>query len=198
MIKAIIFDLGGVLFTDGSEMFINAICKKYGLDREITREAITGEIGSQYRESKITRDEFWEMVREKLNIENKADKLEQMWLNCYKLIEGTKEIILELSKKYKVYYLSDNVKERADWLNKRYGYLKWFAGGVFSHEAGVRKPNIRIYKLVLKKSSTKPKETIYIDDKLWCLKPARKIGIKTILFENPADLRSKLQRFLIN
>lgn len=198
MVKAFIFDLGGVLFTDGSEKFINILCKKYGLDRENAQEAITGEIGSLYRESKITRDEFWEMVREKLNIKDDADKLETAWLNCYKLNEGTKEIVFELSKNYKVYYLSDNVKERVDWLNKRYDYLKWFTGGVFSHEAGVRKPNIRIYELALERAQTKPKETIYIDDKLWCLEPAKKIGIETILFKNPADLRSKLQRFFPN
>lgn len=198
MVKAVIFDLGGVLFTDGSEEFVNYLSKKYNLDKKVVAEVITGKVGSLYRESKITRNEFWDRVGEILNIKDSTDKLEARWLNCYKLIEGTKEIILELSKKYKIYYLSDNVKERVDLLNKNYGYLQWFSGGIFSHEAGVRKPNIKIYQLALNKANTHPSETIYIDDKLWCLEPAKKMGLLTILFKSPADLRKKLQGFLKN
>lgn len=62
MIKAIIFDLGGVLFTNGTKKFIEDISARYNLDKEAVKDIMDGEIGSNYREAKITREEFWKQV----------------------------------------------------------------------------------------------------------------------------------------
>ena len=192
MIKTIIFDLGGVLFTNGTKQFISDISKQYNLDPEMVKDIMDGEIGSKYREAKITRDEFWKQVLQKLNINEDIDILEEQWISGYKLIKGTKDIILKLRKNYKVYYLSDNVKKRVDRINKKYNFLEWFEDGIFSHEVGVRKPNPEIYKYALTKAHAQPEEAVFIDDKQSALKPAKEIGITTILFENPEQLRQDL------
>lgn len=194
MIKAIIFDLGGVLFTNGTKQFIQDIINKYNLDPELVKEIIEGNIGSQYREAKITRDEFWKLALEKLNITESIDNLEKHWISGYELIEGTKNVILELAKKYKVYYLSDNVRERVDRINKIYNFLEWFEGGIFSHEVGVRKPHPEIYKKALEKAHVEPNEAVFIDDKESALEPATKMGITSILFETPEKLREDLTK----
>lgn len=192
MIKVIIFDLGGVLFTNGTKKFIEDISRKYGLNRELVKEIMDGDVGSQYREAKITRDEFWKIALEKLNIPESIDALEEQWISGYELIEGTKDIILELSKTYKVYYLSDNVRERVERIDNKYSFLTWFEDGIFSHEAGVRKPNPEIYKYVLRKAGVNPEEAVFIDDKQSALEPADKMGMKTILFKTPEELRENL------
>lgn len=192
MIRAVIFDLGGVLFTNGTKKFIQDISSKYNLDLDLVKETMDGEIGSQYREAKITRDEFWKKVLERLKISQDIDVLEDQWISGYELIEGTKDIILELAKKYKVYYLSDNVRERVDQINNKYNFLDWFEDGIFSHEVGVRKPNPEIYRYTLNKAQVQPEETIFIDDKQSALDPANEMGIITILFESPEQLRQDL------
>lgn len=192
MIKVIIFDLGGVLFTNGTKKFIQEISSKYNLDTEVVKDLMDGDVGSQYREAKISRDQFWERVLEKLNIREDTKTLENQWISGYDLIEGTRDIILDLSKKYKVYYLSDNVRERVKQINDRYNFLEWFEDGVFSHEVGVRKPNPKMYTYTLKKAQVNPHEAVFIDDKESALEPARKMGITTILFESPELLRQKL------
>lgn len=192
MVKVILFDLGGVLFTNGTKKFNDAISERYKLDKEFVKEISDGEIGSKYREAKITRDEFWKYFLEKLNIHENPDDLEKEWISYYGLIEGTRDIIFELSKKYKVYYLSDNVKERVDKLDERFGFLQWFSDGIFSHDVGVRKPNPKIYEYAIQKVGVKPEEIVFIDDKESSLVPARQLGITTILFESPEKLRSSL------
>lgn len=192
MIKAVIFDLGGVLFTNGTKKFIQDICFKYNLDTELVKEIMDGDIGSQYREAKITRDQFWKKVLDKLNLKEDINTLEEQWINGYELIEGTRDIIFELTKKYNVYYLSDNVRERVEKINDKYNFLKWFEGGIFSHEVGVRKPNPEIYKYALNKIRAKPEEVVFIDDKQTALDPAKEMGMITILFENPEQLKQKL------
>lgn len=180
------------MFTNGSKKFNIAIASRYNLDDDFVKSVSNGEIGSKYRESKISRDEFWKYFLEKLNITESPDNLEKEWISYYGLIEGTREIIFELSKKYKVYYLSDNVKERVDKLDERFGFLKWFVDGIFSHEVGVRKPNPKIYEYAIQKVCVRAEEIVFIDDKESSLIPARQLGITTILFESPEKLRSSL------
>ncbi len=60
MIKVIIFDLGGVLFTNGTKRFVDLLSTRYRIDKEKIREIMDGEIGSLYREAKISRDAFWQ------------------------------------------------------------------------------------------------------------------------------------------
>lgn len=194
MYKLILFDLGGVLFTSGIKTFIESLASRYSLSEEEVREVLDGEIGTLYRESKISRDEFWKRVIKTLNLKEDAGALEKEWIDGYVLMEKTKEIIGRLKGKYKVYFLSDNVKEREEALEVKYGFKRLFDGGVFSHEAGFRKPDPRIYRLVLKKAGgEKPENTIFIDDKETALVPAREMGMAGVLFETPEKLEKDLE-----
>lgn len=198
MIKAIIFDLGGVLFTSGTKRFVDYLHTTYDLDKEKVKNLLDGELGTLYREAKITRDQFWQRFLKAVWIDEDVDTLEDRWISGYELIEGTKQVVQELSKKYKVFFLSDNVSERIKRINKKYNFLEWFEGGIFSHEVGVRKPNPKIYKLILKKIGVKPNQAIFIDDKPHFLPSAAQLGIKTILFENPDKLQKELKKILRN
>ena len=100
----------------------------------------------------------------------------------------------KLRGKYKIMYLSDNVKERVDKLDARFGFISWFDDGIFSHEVGVRKPNPKIYEYALQKGQVEPSESIFIDDKPKMLEPAREIGITGLVFESPEKLESDLER----
>ncbi|MEK7079554.1 MAG: HAD family phosphatase [Patescibacteria group bacterium] len=193
MITTILFDLGGVLFTNGTKIFVHQLSTAYNIPEEKVKDVLDGDIGSQYREAKITRDMFWRQVKESLNIKEETSVLEKQWIDGYELISGTKQIIEELSKKYKIYYLSDNVKERVDALDRKFDFKKLFQGGIFSHEVGVRKPNPKIYEYALSVSGSLPNETVFIDDKQKMLDPAVKIGMKTILFTSPEKLMEDLK-----
>jgi len=197
MIKAFLFDLGGVLFSNGTKKFISYISSQYNLNEENVREIIDGNIGSQYREAKISRDEFWKHVEEKLNLKGSSDELEKEWINRYELIPETKEIISKLATNYRVYYLSDNVKERVDKLDERFHFISIFTDGIFSHNVGVRKPDPKIYQYALEKTQTPPQETVFIDDKPIMLEPAKKLGMITILFETPDKLIQELRKLNI-
>jgi len=192
MIRAFFFDLGGVVFTNGTKKFVEDIGKRFNLDKELVTEVMDRSIGSDYRENKVTREEFWRQVFEKLHIDGDMNKLEDEWTNGYELIAGTKDIVLELAKKYQVFYLSDNTSSRVDSLDKRYGFRQWFAGGIFSFEIGARKPNPQIYRLALEKAGVSPAEAVFIDDKAPFLEPAKRMGMTVLLFETPEKLREDL------
>ena len=193
MVKAIIFDLGGVLFTNGTAAFVKKIVVRYGQKETTVRDVLDGKLRSLYRDAKISRDEFWKEAKEALGFHEDTKELESEWIASYELIEGTKKIIKALAKTYNVYFLSDNVRERVEQLEQKYHFLSLFSGGIFSHEVGMRKPDPRIYRMILELARVSPHEAIYIDDKPGFLIPAQKIGMTTFVFTNPELLRKDLQ-----
>ena len=192
-IKTVIFDLGGVYFTDGTKRAIDIISQKWNLDQSKVADVFKGKIGTAYRESQISHDEFWRQAKDTLGIEAPMEELAEIWLNGYVPIEGTVEIIKELKEKgYEILYLSDNVQERIDYIEEKYHFLQYFKSGVFSHIAGVRKPNPKIYQLALEESSNPAENCVYIDDKPNLLEEADKLGMATIAFVNADETRKKL------
>lgn len=192
--KAILFDLGGVLFSDGTKQFIDYLHDSLGIDKAKASGILNGELGSKYREGKMTRNEFWQAFKQQLALETSEDELEEKWISGYYLNEGTKKLIRELSPQYGIYYLSDNVQERIDIIERKYHFLSLFKDGVFSHLVGVRKPNPKIYELALAKAQTEPEETVFIDDKASSLEPARQLGMAIILFRDAEQVRHELDK----
>lgn len=193
MVKAIIFDLGGVLFTNGTAGFVKKITMRCGRDESMVRDVLDGALGSLYREAKISREEFWRRAIEALGLREKMELLESEWIASYELIEGTKKIVETLARTYKVYFLSDNVRERVEQLEQKHHFLSLFSGGIFSHEVGIRKPDPRLYRMILDLAHTDPTEAIYIDDKPHLLSPAQALGMKTLVFTTPEQLREDLK-----
>lgn len=194
VIRVLAFDLGGVLFSDGTKEFIGGLHRSFGVDIAHAGELLNGDLGSRYREGKLTRNEFWTAFRRTLGLSADESELEASWLNGYRLNEGTRDLIQELSQDYDVYYLSDNVAERIAAVERRYGFLRLFKGGVFSHEAGVRKPDRRIYELLLDRAQVEAQQVLFVDDKDWALIPAARLGMKTVLFRDSEQVRQDLVR----
>ena len=103
-IKTVIFDLGGVYFTDGTKRAIDIISQRWNLDQSKVADVFKGKIGTAYRESQISHEEFWRQAKETLGIDAPMEELAEIWLNGYVPIEGTVEIIKELKENYKISY----------------------------------------------------------------------------------------------
>jgi len=58
---------------------------------------------------------------------------------------------------------------------------------------GVRKPTHAIYTRALGMAQAEPKRTLFIDDRVQNLNPASALGMQTIHFESPVQLRANLQ-----
>ena len=198
MITTIIFDLGGVYFTDGTRIAVEKISKKYNLQPEAVGQIFkTGsELGTLYRRGEITVDEFWNKVKDLLGIEADNKDLNKMWVESYELIEGTIEIIKQLKEKgIKLYFLSDNVKERSELLQEKYNFLENFIDGIFSHKAHKTKlDGADVFKLALEKTEEKPENVVYVDDKEEYVETAKKLGMNVIWFKNPEQLKEELKK----
>jgi len=53
---------------------------------------------------------------------------------------------------------------------------------IISGDVGLRKPDKRIFLLLLEKIQSSPEECVFIDDNLYNLETASRLGIKTVRF----------------
>jgi epoxide hydrolase-like predicted phosphatase len=71
---------------------------------------------------------------------------------------------------------------------------KMFDVPVFSCLEGVKKPDGKIYELTLEKLGSKPRQSVFIDDKQEYIDGAKEVGINTVLFQNIDQIKDELNR----
>lgn len=217
-IKAIIFDIGGVLAHSKvparliSDKHLKGVPKHCGHRNvgvhhyvskklKISLDQYFDSLDTAYAKSidgEISEKQATKTIAKNLNISVK--KLKQLFNQAYKKnFQQNKQLIdlaIKLKKKrYKIAILSDqwHLSKNALVTEK---IKKIFKPLVISCDVGIRKPNPKIYKLILKKLKIPAKQTVFIDNQEWNLKPAKKLGMKTILFKNNKQLFKQLERAL--
>lgn len=113
-------------------------------------------------------------------------------------IEGTVELFSAIKrKKFKTYALTNWSGETFPKALARYDFLHWFDGRLVSGEEATRKPYPEIYTKLIQKFELNPTTSLFIDDNLRNILPAREMGFNTIHFKNPEQLEIELKEMEI-
>jgi len=197
-IKAIVFDLGGVYFADGTAEALKKFEKILHVSKDELDNFFGGRCyGRDYRLGKIGAKEFWKAVREQLNLEPTMIRtLEEIWHSSYTRNWGMKTLVRTLRKHYKVAVLSDNTRERVEYLNKKYRLDKEFDCYVYSFEYGLLKPDSRLLEILLEKLQAGKDEVIVIDNSEKNVESFRKGGVKAIRFRSVGQVKRELSNLL--
>jgi len=181
----VIFDMMGVIFEvadDVNELLVPFIQRRDSsvsceIVNELYRKASLGEISSS---------DFWSQ----LGFESEYPDIEKDYLDsCLKLDPEFMSIARSLAGDYFLAVLSNDVKEWSCYLREKSHLNELFQVAVISGEVGYRKPNRKIYTILLERIHTSPSSCILIDDRSKNLHTASQLGIKTIKFrrDNVAD-----------
>jgi 2-haloacid dehalogenase len=195
LIKNIIFDLGGVLIDWNPKYMYNKIFSDTDQCNWFLDNICTNDWNEQQDGGRLIQDANKELIEKypehKENIEAYYIRWEEM-LNGP--IEGTVSIFKELkdNKKFNIYALTNWSAETFPRALELYEFLHWFDGRLVSGEEKTRKPFKEIYDLILNRFNLIPNETVFIDDNLRNIKAAEELGIKSIHFLNPDQLKKDL------
>jgi len=202
-IKAVIFDVGGVLALGKSQHLIyrhggyrdigvhEYISKKLNISADQWFDSIDTKYALSI-EGKISEENVVKSIAKNNHVSPK--KLQKIVIKAYrKNFKQNKQLFKQVFKLkklgYKIAILSDqwHLSKQAVMTHR---YYKKFNPVIVSCDPDVkmRKPNPKIYKLTLKKLKLKPSETIFIDNQKWNTEPARKLGLNTILFKDNKQL----------
>lgn len=203
MIKAILFDFGGVIYRNPKKVIPKVLSLIYNQPVETTIKEYK-KYKDGYFTGKLKTDDLIKFLSSKFKTKKSVNEIKRLWLKYYGEMAQANNEILKLVKKlrdkYKIYLFSDTT-EMSNKHNSQSGIYDYFDGLFFSYKTGFTKPDIRAYKNILRKIKLKSDECLLIDDKEENLKPARKLGITTILFDvlkhKPIFLKGKLRKLNI-
>lgn len=194
--KAGIFDIGNVLqIQDVNGPLGDDVAKTFGISREIF-EKFRKETELLLLRGKITEQEYWEMFVRKNRIKTPIPD-ESLLLREYRKHFSVNKEVLEIIQQLKkngvrLACLTDTQEPHTKF-NTKMGLYDEFEVKIFSHDIGTTKPDLLPYKFTVEKLGVTPSETFFVDDKEENLVPARTLGITTILFKTPLQLRIDLK-----
>lgn len=197
-IKAIIWDMGGVLLRTEDRVPRDQLAKKYGVTAQaLEREVFHGTSGIQATLGEITTDEHWLNVATRFNLDQKELKnfISEFWRGD-RLDQELVAYIRNLKQEYRSGLLSNAWSDTRKMLTHKHPCLDAFHEAVFSAEVGLMKPDAKIYQLILRKLGIAPEESIFIDDYPENIQGANVVGIHGILFQNSPQAISEINNFL--
>ncbi len=195
MIKGVVFDLGGVLLDNpASKMksFISAVL-------DVSEEVLVTQISplmADFQKGRISESEVLSQVSS--DYEGKRSGYCSIWRKAIESAYSPKKemfsLLSELKQKgLKLGILSNTEMPVIEVLKKKDYSI--FDVLVFSCLEGVRKPEKEIYWLLVNRLGLKAEEIIFIDDREENIISASQIGLKSILFNSPQQVKAEISQY---
>ena len=197
MIKAVVFDMGGVILRLNVPRCINRFKTEAGftdIEDFLDIYQQKGFIGD-FEAGKIDAEGFYSNCLS----HSKPGTTRQTVHDCFcSLLDGTNEDIIELIKsirgKYKLYLLSNNnpisLQLLGDELAKNgLPVDETFEKKFCSFQLKMQKPGRGIYLKAIEGIGLDPSEILFIDDSPANLKTAQELGIQTLQYYQDLDIR---------
>jgi epoxide hydrolase-like predicted phosphatase len=197
LIKAIVWDIGGVLMRTEDPTPRAELAAELGLRREELVELVFGgEQGRQAQIGALTQKELWDFVRSELKLESDDyPDLERRFFGGDILDRKLVDFVRTLKPAYKTGIISNAWSELPDILEE-WGILDAFDVVVGSGDEGVMKPDPRIFQIALDQLSVAPEESVFVDDFIENVESARNLGMQAVHFESREQTLRELQKLL--
>jgi len=167
-IRAIIWDMGGVLLRTDDSSSRTQLARKYNLTlEELNKLVFAQEVSYLASLGKATEDDIWNEVAKKLSLDKKdlGEFLKMFWAGD-NLDRGLIDFIRSLRPEFRTGLLSNAWLGTRRTLTETYKCIDAFDSVVISAEIGIMKPDPRIFDLILRQMKVKANQAIFVDDTL--------------------------------
>jgi len=165
-IKAIFFDIGGVLVRVDSSGSIQKLSKALDVSPERITQAMTRDLMREYETGHLTANQFYEQLL--INCQSRRamdmETFKSYWLEVLFPYKKSVAFLERATRDYSVWLLSNTNDLHYDLLMQDFPFMQWVQGGTYSFMVGSMKPEPRIYELAIQKSGFRPEEILFIDD----------------------------------
>jgi epoxide hydrolase-like predicted phosphatase len=197
-IRAIIFDLGGVLLRTADFTPREQLASRMGMTRHELEEFIFGgESGNHAQAGDITVRQHWENLRHRLNFS--AEQFETLideFFGCDELDGELVDYVRELHKDHRTALLSNAWDDLRQIIAERWHFEDAFDSIIISAEVGLVKPDPRIYHLALECLGVEAGQAVFVDDFQRNVEAAQEVGLHGIHFQSPQQMRLELEQLL--
>jgi epoxide hydrolase-like predicted phosphatase len=197
-IRAVVFDIGGVL----------EITPDLGVDQRwearlgLPAGGLNARMGDIWRAGSIgtiTLNGVHRAIQDRLGLDEQqlAAYLADVWQQ-YLGTANTDliEYARGLRPQYRTGILSNSFVGARELEQAAYGFEDLVDDIVYSHEAGMSKPDPRIYALACARLGVHPGETVFLDDSDLCVAGAREASLHAVRYRGNAQARAEIGRLL--
>jgi putative hydrolase of the HAD superfamily len=192
-IRTLFWDVGGVLLSNAwdHEERDRAV-EKFSLQKA-DFEARHKEAVATFEEGKITLDQYLDRTVFYQPRKFSKEEFKNYMFSLSKPKPEVLEFARSLAGKYLMAAINNESREMNDYRIKQFGLSQIVDLFVSSCYVGMRKPDEKIYRVALDLIQKAPDECCFIDDRPANIEGAAKVGMRTVLMRDPAQLTKDLQ-----
>lgn len=191
-VKFIIFDFGGVIVHGGYLDFIKDYCLECLTPQGRKRIKL---LEHQANLGRIKENEFYRKIEKIFHVHLTPKRMHELITRKMQANKSLIHLIPKLSKA-KVAVFSNSIGHMViETMKSRRISKKIFNRIFLSNVIHHAKPDAVSYKYILKKLKVKPKETLFVDDRLKNIQAARKLGMHGIVFKNTNLLKREIKKY---
>ncbi|MEJ2754163.1 MAG: HAD-IA family hydrolase, partial [Chloroflexota bacterium] len=165
MIKAIIFDVGGVLLRTEDHSYRRRWEAELGLEHGEAEEIVfNSEMGQKAQRGEISDEELWQWIGQRLELGQRLEAFRQDFWAGDVLDEDLVALIRSLRPRYQTAVISNATDALRDSLARKLGIADAFDVIIGSADLGIMKPSPVIYERALADLDREAQESLFIDD----------------------------------
>ncbi|MDX1413430.1 MAG: HAD family phosphatase [Candidatus Promineifilaceae bacterium] len=195
MIKAVIFDVGGVLIRTQDHSHRREWEQILGLDERESEEIVfNSEMGQKAQKGEISDQQLWAWVDERLNLGDRLEAFRDGFWAGDQLDMTLISYIQSLRPKYQTAIISNATDGLRNSLTNEHKISRAFDLIIGSAEEKTMKPDHKIYWLALKRLGRHPNEAVFIDDFAQNIRAAQEVGMATIHYQPGIHIPAELAK----
>lgn len=184
MLHDFLFDIGKVIldfdFGVGVER-IHQRCSKVSAQGILPAIA---DLNNELESGRISTAEYVDKASDRLGFSGSVDEFILAFEDIFTPNAAMVNLIEQLKQNgHRLYLLSNTNGIHVPFFTREYPVFKHFSGAVYSHQAGVMKPEPAIYQAAIQKFDLTPECTIYIDDLEANVVGGREAGLLGICYD---------------
>jgi putative hydrolase of the HAD superfamily len=194
VIKAVLFDFGGVLTESGKSGFVTeSLAELYGVDpkgMDVQQEHY------MLRRGKGDEDALFD----RLNTQYGKHISKEMFLDKVHGLFVPSQEVYDLAARLREKGIKTGILSNIFAMNatilRRQGRYQGFDPIVLSCDEGYAKPDKELYYAAVEKLGVKPDEILFVDDQEKCTRPAESMGMSTVLAVSPQQIVADVTRII--
>lgn len=195
-IKAIIWDLGGVLVRTEDGGPREKLAAELGFSRvALEKEMFANEDGRKGQLGQLSGEQHWQNLADRFGMPREL--FVARFFEGDRLDEELIAFIRSLKSSYQIALLSNAFDTLRSYLVDEWQILDLFDEVVISAEVGLIKPDAAIYQLILQRLGVAPQESIFVDDFAHNIEAANQIGMHGLHFVSCAQALADLRSLLV-
>lgn len=197
MIRAVIFDFGGVIAEEGFREGLKAVAREKGLDPdEFFRIADSLIYETGYVKGLTDEKSFWRALRERTGIRGDDNELREEILSRFVLRLEVLEYIDDLRRRGLITAILSDQTNWLDEVNERTPFYQHFDYVFNSYRTGRGKREEGTFLYICSLLNLRPDEVIFVDDNPGNTENAGIEGLHSILFEELDKTKMRIEGLL--